>query len=64
MAKVKDEQPAPSGVRISFASMGKDFKLDVKGPNLEDCEKAFDRLFEKVKVSLKGEKEGGEGHYR
>lgn len=63
MAKGKEEQPAPSGVRIAFASMGKDFKLDVKGPNLEDCEKAFDRLFEKIKGTLGGGKER-EGQYR
>ncbi len=48
---------AKGGVKIEFASAGKDFHLEVKGGGLEPCEQAFERLFEKVSTKLerKGE---------
>ncbi len=62
MAKKPTEHPAPASVRIAFSSAGKDFHLDVRGGNLEDCEKAFERLYNKIKAgtpSAEGQRQYG-----
>ncbi|MDO8339476.1 MAG: hypothetical protein Q7T16_02355 [Candidatus Burarchaeum sp.] len=48
---------AKAGVKIEFASAGKDFHLEIRGGGLAPCEETFERLFEKVSTKLerKGE---------
>jgi len=58
MGKEKGARDA-GGVKISFSSMGKDFHLEVRGGRLDECEKAFERLFGKVK----GARTGDDSHY-
>jgi len=61
MAK-KSRSSAPSGpVKISYSSLGKDFHLEVRGGRLDDCEKAFERLYKKVKGTKGGS--DNDSHY-
>ncbi|VVC03041.1 Uncharacterised protein [Candidatus Burarchaeum australiense] len=55
----KADAPTQGSVRIAFSTAGKDFHLEVRGGKLEDCEKTFERLFNKVKLAHEPE----DSHY-
>lgn len=58
MHEEKQGDAKKSNVRISFSSAGKDFHLEVRGDGLDECEKAFERLFERVRTTAQRTSEG------